>query len=129
MSAAAQGRSTRQRLAGLVAGVVALFTAAGTAVAGEQDFTLVNYTGVEIYEVYVGPASSTNWGEDILGADTLGDEEEVEIVFDPVEDAELWDVRVVDSDGNNIDWFAVDLTTTSVLTLYYEDGRAWAETE
>ena len=35
------------------------------------DFTLVNRTGYEINEVYVGPTSSSSWGRDIMGQGTL----------------------------------------------------------
>ena len=36
--------------------VLLVLLAAGPATAGEQDFTLVNRTGVEIYELYIRPA-------------------------------------------------------------------------
>lgn len=39
--------------------------------AGEQGFTLVNRTGVEIYELYLSPASVDDWQEDVLNVDTL----------------------------------------------------------
>lgn len=52
-----------------VAGI-ALLTAS-VARAGDQDFTLVNKTGIEIHSLHVAPHSSDEWGEDILGKDTL----------------------------------------------------------
>ena len=39
--------------------------------AGDQDFTLINKTGVEIHALHIAPHSSDEWGEDILGKDTL----------------------------------------------------------
>ena len=53
-----------------VAGMALLATTAARA--GDQDFTLVNKTGIEIHSLHVAPHSSDEWGEDILGKDTLG---------------------------------------------------------
>ena len=33
---------------------------------GVQDFTLVNNTGITIYDLYISEADSTGWGKDIL---------------------------------------------------------------
>jgi hypothetical protein len=33
---------------------------------GKQDFSLVNQTGYDISEVYVSPANSSDWEEDVL---------------------------------------------------------------
>ena len=97
--------------------------------AGKQDFTLVNKTGVEIHEVYVSPQESKDWEEDILGRDTLPAGAEVHITFDRTETAALWDLKVVDKDGNSIEWEKFDLLKISKLTLHYKDGRAWADVE
>jgi hypothetical protein len=60
-----------------VAGVA--LVAASAARAGDQDFTLVNKTGVEIHSLHVAPHSSDEWGEDILGKDTLANGDSLEI--------------------------------------------------
>ena len=49
--------------------------------AGDQDFTFVNHTGVEIHKLYTSPHSSDEWEEDVLGEDTLDDGESLEIRF------------------------------------------------
>lgn len=56
--------------------------------AGDQDFTLVNDTGVEIHHVYISPHDSDAWGEDILGEDTLADGDSVHIKFSRKEKAD-----------------------------------------
>ena len=61
---------------------ILLFTAAANTRAGDQDFTLVNKTGVEIHNLHVSPSDKEEWGEDILGKDTLGDEETAEIAVE-----------------------------------------------
>lgn len=103
---------------------VAIVLAAGWAQAGDQDFRLVNKTGVEIYALYVSPSHQNSWGVDILGEETLPDGQTAAITFDPSEEAELWDVKVEDSDGNAIVWTQLNLMTISTLTLHYN-----AETE
>jgi hypothetical protein len=96
---------------------------------GKQDFTLVNQTGVEIHELYVSPHKSDSWEEDILGQDTLPGGESVVIHFSPKEKAKLWDLKVVDKEGNSIEWESLNLLEISKLTLHYKDGKAWADVE
>ena len=52
--------------------LVAIVLAGSAAVfAGDQNFTLINKTGLTIDKVYVSPANDNSWGEDVLGRDTL----------------------------------------------------------
>jgi hypothetical protein len=96
---------------------------------GKQDFTLRNRTGVEIHNLYVSPHDKDEWGEDILGRDTLADGESVEIVFSPKEKAPLWDLKVTDSKGNSIEWESLNLMEISEVMLRYDDGKATAEVQ
>lgn len=115
----------------LLAGVMALGGAVSSslAFAGDQDFTLVNDTGVEIHAVYVSPTKSDDWEEDVLGRDTLDDGDSVDIEFARKEKAKYWDLRVEDSDGNSITWNKLNLLEISTLTLHYDDGKATADVE
>ena len=96
---------------------------------GRQDFRLTNATGVLIYNVYVSPHSSNEWGDDILGQDTLPNGESVDITFSPRERAAMWDLKVTDPQGNSIQWMNLNLLRISHITLRYENGRAWADIE
>jgi len=112
----------------LTLAVIALFvTATAFARAGKQDFMLHNATGVEIHELYVSPHTSNDWEEDILGKDTLADGESVKITFEDREKHVHWDLKVVDSKGNSIEWTDLNLVEISELTLHYKDGKAWAD--
>lgn len=107
-----------------------LLVASGiAALAADQDFILVNKTDVEIHNLHVSPADKADWGDDILGKDTLGDGESAKIVFHPKEEADKWDLRVADSKGNSIEWADLDLLKISKVTLHYTDGKATAEVE
>ncbi len=99
------------------------------AMAGDQDFTVVNKTGVEIHELYVTPHNSDDWEDDILGEDTLANGEEVDIKFSRKEKAKSWDLKVVDADGNSIEWESLNLLDISKVTLHYKNGKSWADVE
>ncbi|HEY0547562.1 MAG TPA: hypothetical protein VGC91_19435 [Pyrinomonadaceae bacterium] len=92
-----------------------------------QDFTLHNKTGVVIDKLFVSPSDKEEWGEDILGQDTLGDGQSVEIKFHPKEKAPKWDLKVQDSSGNSIEWHDLNLTEISEVTLHYDNGKGTAE--
>ncbi|MCY7345847.1 MAG: hypothetical protein LH614_06450 [Pyrinomonadaceae bacterium] len=94
-----------------------------------QDFTLVNKTGVEIYALYVTPHNADDWGDDVLGIDTLEANRATDIVFSRREKAKLWDLRVEDEDGEFIEWENLNLLEISKVTLYYNKGKATAVVE
>lgn len=99
---------------------------AGSVKAGDQDFTLVNHTGVEIHKFYTSPHSSDEWEEDVLGEDTLADGESFDVSFPKREKSAHWDIRVEDSKGNSLTFTDINLKETSEVTLHYKDGKAWA---
>ena len=96
---------------------------------GKQDFMLVNSTGVEIHELYISPHSTDDWEEDIPGRDTLPSGERVNITFSRKEKAAMWDLKVVDGEGNSIEWENLNLLEISKVTLHYKNGKAWADVE
>jgi hypothetical protein len=108
-----------------IAGITLLATSAVRA--GDQDFTLVNKTGVEIHALHIAPHSSDEWGEDILGKDTLASGDKLDITFPSRTRAKQWDLRVEDEKGNSLTWESIDLLEVSEVTLHYKDGKAWAD--
>ncbi len=109
---------------------IALFAVTGSkAFAGDQDFTVVNKTGVEIHKLFVSPHSSDDWDEDILGKDTLADGESLDIKFGRSAKAAHWDLKIEDSHGNSITWESLNLLEISKVTLHYKDGKASADVE
>jgi hypothetical protein len=101
--------------------------AASAAHAGDQDFKLINRTGVEIHALHVSPHSSDEWGEDILGQDTLSNGESLNIKFPSRTRAAHWDLRIEDEKGNSLTWESIDLLEISEVTLHFKDGKAWAD--
>lgn len=96
---------------------------------GDQDFTIVNKTGVTIAALYVSPSKENDWEEDILGQDVLANGESCEISFSPKEKAALWDIRVEDSEGNALIWYNINLLEVSKVTLFYKNGKGTAQVE
>jgi hypothetical protein len=118
------------RLASRLAAVaLAVAFGAPSAFAGDQDFTLVNRTGVEIHQLYIASSAQQDWEEDVLGADVLPVGESVDITFPVDETVELWDMKVVDGEGNDLQWGQLNLKAISKVTLFYKNGDGWAETE
>lgn len=109
------------------AALLLAFSSAG--LAGDQDFTVENQTGVEIHKLFVSPHSADDWQDDVLGQDTLADGDSVEIQFSPQEQAAHWDLRIEDSEGASIEWESLDLLAISAVTLHFKDGKAWADVE
>ena len=110
------------RRLGLAVAGLGMVAIAGTsaALAAEQDFALVNATGYEISELYVAPTKSSDWQEDVLGQDVLGDGEKANISFSKTADTCNWDLKVVYSDDNtSAEWIGVNLCELSAVTIKY----------
>lgn len=97
----------------------------GTAVAGTQDFTLVNKTGVTINNMHVSETSKDDWEEDVLGDQVLDDGESLNVSFSGKE-ACKWDIMVKDEEGHGIYWRSIDLCEVSKVVLHCGDGKCWA---
>ena len=123
MTSVKTGTLNRRRFIGL-AGALGLTPALLTA--GEQDFSLVNKTGFVIESLHITPHSSDEWGDDILGKDTLGDGETLNITFHRKEKAANWDLKVEDGDGKSFTWEKLNLLEISEVTLFYRKGVATA---
>jgi hypothetical protein len=90
------------------------------ALAGEQDFKLVNKTGYQIDEVYVSRATSKSWGKDMMGKDALANNESVDLSFDAPDSVCKWDMRVKYSDGDTAEWSNLNLCSIETVTLFWD---------
>jgi hypothetical protein len=95
----------------------------------QQDFTIHNQTGVSIDQLFIAPTDSEDWGEDVLGVDVLENGQSCEIQFHPAEETCKWDIWIKDAEGNELEWNELNLCDISEITLYWQDGKAWAETK
>jgi hypothetical protein len=111
----------------LAAFAAVMCLAATVAFAGDQDFILHNQTGVEIHALHIAPHSSDEWGDDILGEDTMENGATLTIKFSRKEKAAHWDLRIEDKKGNSLEWENLNLLEIEEVTLHYKDGKAWAD--
>jgi len=86
----------------------------------KQDFSLVNKTGYELGKVFVAPSHSDDWADDVLGQDTLGNNEVVDIKFHRANKTCQWDLKVVYTvDGSNAVWHDINLCKVEKITIRY----------
>src|SRR5665213_2176632 len=89
---------------------LASLAAPAAAQQANQDFTLNNRTGYEIKEVYVSPASASDWESDVLGTGTLGNGNGANIHFNAKTATCNWDLKVVyTDDGSSAVWSGINL--------------------
>jgi hypothetical protein len=120
-------------LAGCLA-FLAFFTLQSSPTYGHNDkldFVLENKTGYGIKEVYVGPHSSDEWGENLIN-ETLENGETLDISFNKAATARKWDIKIVWVDaGAPVVWMNCKLENISKFILHYnrDTDETSAETE
>jgi hypothetical protein len=113
-------------------GVVAVSTfavvvaTASKAMAGTQDFTLVNKTGITINNLYVSESAKDDWEEDVLGDDQVEDGDSVNVTFKGHETCK-WDLMVKNEAGDGLYWRGIDLCKVSKVTLKCSGDTCTAE--
>ncbi|HXC55477.1 MAG TPA: hypothetical protein VNU97_09290 [Rhizomicrobium sp.] len=114
--------------AAIVAAGLAVLAPSVAGAEGRQNFNLENKTGYTIKEVYVSPTKVNDWQEDVLGQDTLDDDQSVEIRFPHHAGGCYWDLKVVYDDNTSAYWTNFNLCTISEITISYnaDTGKTWA---
>lgn len=81
-------------------------------------FYISNNTGITLSNIYVSPAESNKWGEDILPKDLFEDGSTVE-VYIPAEFGEtcVFDIKITDLEGDAVIFTNVDACALHTLTL------------
>ena len=110
------------RFAGLfIAAFLMTLAIAGIAMAGargSQNFTLENGTGRVIREIYLSPTHENAWiYQDELGKNVLYPGQEIFLDFDPRDNVQYWDIKVVYDNGDEDYWFALDLFRIYQVTV------------
>ena len=75
---------------------------------------ITNRAGYTIYYMYVSPADSKSWEEDVLGSDVLmnGDTQRVTLTGYK---SPLFDIRLVDEDDDSYTFWNVDVSTRDIV--------------
>ncbi len=97
----------------------ALFTTATFAADEEEDdqYFVINDSGVTIKELYVSASEEKNWGKNLLKTAELKDGEGGEILFAHDDERCIWDLATKDEHGNELEWNKIDLCKYTKITL------------
>ena len=99
--------------------LAAVITLATPAMAGKQDFSIVNRTGYQIDKIFVAPSKSDDWEEDVMGDDVIEDGATQPITFDGSTSTCKYDLKAVYHDGDTAEWGGLNLCEVSKVTLHY----------
>lgn len=113
---------------GLLIGMLMLMIMAlpNVGLAGSQDFNLVNDSPVDIVGLWVAPANSDNWEENLLADAYLPAGYSVPVTFDNANNVQWWNIRIKDSNGKVWKWENkdYDLTQISEITFRYKGSNS-----
>ena len=84
--------------------------------------SLKNSTGYEVFEIYVSPSTSDDWGGDYLVNTTLDDGDTFTLVLPrPLSEVNIYDIQFVDIDGDTYSRFDVVINNESVIEMTFDD--------
>lgn len=90
----------------------------------DLDFTLINSTGVDIYEIYISENGQNNWKSNLIpNKKMLPAGNQIGIAFNAEENEHLWDIKAVDSDGKVVYFRGIDLSLSSEVTLGLDENK------
>jgi len=87
----------------------------------EQDVTIGNETGYNIWYVYISSTDSDSWGDDRLGDEVIMDGDTFDFCMPGYGDNCYFDIKIVDSDDDAYIKMGVDLCDTDYLSFTLDD--------
>lgn len=96
---------------------------------GETVLNVLNRTGADLYGLFLAPAGSDAWGEDLLDGGRLRAGEDVKVTFPWGARAIWWDVRAENRDGASVEWKNLPLRRFRQLTLFFSGNAPVARGE
>jgi hypothetical protein len=97
----------------LFAAAVLLVATSRIAVAGDYYVDITNETGYTIMYMYVSPAKSDSWEEDVLGEDVLASGQTQRVTLTGYKSS-VFDIRLVDEDGDKYTFWNVDVAQRDI---------------
>lgn len=89
----------------------------------QDDYGVINKTGMTLTHLFLSPTNDNSWGEDILEKDVLANGEECGIEFDKDDEECFWDIKVIDSKDQPWTVTKVDLCKYTKVTFTMQNGR------
>jgi hypothetical protein len=102
--------------------VAASFAPTATS-AVQDDYGVINKTGMTITHLYLSPSKDDQWGADILEKDVLADGEECGIEFDKDDEECFYDIKITDSKEQDWTVTNVDLCKFTKVTFTVTKGK------
>jgi hypothetical protein len=94
--------------------IVALLALNATAIAADYYVEVTNRTAYTILYVYVSPAKSKSWEEDVLGEDVLPSGETFRVNLTGYT-SPVFDIQLVDTDGDKYTFWNVDVSQRDIV--------------
>lgn len=98
----------------LLVGAVLLLGVTTAALAADYYVDITNRTGYTIMYMYVSPAKSDSWEEDVLGEEVLPEGETRRVTLTGYR-SPIFDIRLVDSDGDKYTFWNVDVSERDIV--------------
>ena len=93
---------------------VVLFALSAAASAADYYVDITNRTGYTIMYMYVSPAKSKSWEEDVLGDDVLPNDDTRRVTLTGYK-SPIFDIRLVDTDGDSYTFWNVDVSEQDIV--------------
>lgn len=90
---------------------------------GSRVVAVRNSTGTDLYGLFLAPAGSGSWSEDLLAGRRLDEGESLDVTFPWGARAIWWDIRVENREGRAVEWKEIPLRRLRRVTLYFQGGR------
>ncbi|MBI9103316.1 MAG: hypothetical protein JEY99_12940 [Spirochaetales bacterium] len=87
----------------------------------DQDVTISNDTGYNIWYVYISSSDSDSWGDDRLGDEVIMDGDVFDFCMPGYGSNCTFDIKIVDSDDDTYIKMGVDLCSTDYLSFTLDD--------
>jgi hypothetical protein len=121
--------SSFPRVLALAAGIAAVTSTVllpGSAFAAVQDFDVINGTTGNLENVYVSPQQVDDWLNDVLGDQVMPSGSQAHVTFKGADPSVcIYDVKIVDDQGNTGTVSGIDLCSTSAVTFTGAPG-SWS---
>ena len=84
---------------------------------------IVNNTGHQIFHIFVSPVENEIWGDDFLGTEGILENNQTFTcqLPEPLNKVSMYDVRLVDEEGNSYIKPAVTMTNNARLIFTFDD--------
>lgn len=93
--------------------LAALMLCSAAATAADYYVDISNRTGYTIMYMYVSPATTSSWEEDVLGSQVLPDGETRRVNLRGYQ-SPVFDIKLVDTDGDSYTFWRVDVSRQDI---------------